>query len=250
MNKFDLSHLNMQFRYAECEKVLEWVIANLYPDVAMTTSFQASGIVLISFVRKIRKDFPVYFIDTGYHFPETLEFRDRLIQEWELNVITVKPEDDQYKLELETGDPLKAALDTCCQLNKVEPLNNLKKKLDVSAWISAVRRDQSPNRAKFNMFMLDKTGYMRIHPLLHWDSRRMWKYIFSQQLPFHPLYDQGYTSIGCFPTSCTTRSISGDNERSGRWSNSGKTECGLHLDLVDEEEQAWINQLKLKERKK
>lgn len=250
MKTFDLSLLNMQFRYASCEKVLEWVMSNLYPDVAMTTSFQASGIVLINFMRKIRKDFPVYFIDTGYHFPETLEFRDRLIQEWDLNVITVTPEDERYKLDMDAVNLLKEALDSCCQANKVEPLNKLKKKLEVSAWISAVRRDQSRNRAKFDMFMVDKAGYTRIHPLIHWDSQRIWRHIFSKQLPFHPLYDQGYTSIGCFPPSCTTRSISGDSERSGRWTNTGKTECGLHLDLVAEEEQAWIEQLKPKESKK
>jgi len=249
MTEYDLSQLNMQFRYSTSEKVLDWVMDNLYPDVAMTTSFQASGIVLIDFIRKIEKNFPIYFIDTGYHFPETLEFRDRLIREWELNVITIKAEEDPYKLETEEGDFLKEVLDNCCQQNKVEPLNSLKKKLDVSAWISAVRRDQSPNRANFDMFMLDKAGYIRIHPLIRWDSRRIWKQIFSQKLPFHPLYDQGYTSIGCFPPSCTTRSISGDQERSGRWANSGKTECGLHLDLVEEEERAWVEQLKSKESK-
>lgn len=249
MKEFDLSKLNMQFRYASCDDVLKWVITNLYPDVAMTTSFQASGMVLISFLREVQPDFPIYFIDTGYHFPETLEFRDRLMQEWGLNILTIQPEEEKFELKHTSGDPIKADLDVCCQTNKVEPLNSLKRKLRVSAWLSAVRRDQSPSRANFNMFMLDKAGYIRIHPLIHWDSQSVWKYIYSHKLPFHPLYDQGYNSIGCFPPSCTTRSISGDSERSGRWANSGKTECGLHLDMIDEEEDAWVK-LESKEKKK
>jgi phosphoadenosine phosphosulfate reductase len=249
MKKFDLPQLNLQFRYAACEDILDWTIANIYPDMAMTTSFQASGIVLISFVKKIQPDFPIYFIDTGYHFPETLEFRDRLVREWELNVITVYPDKEKHVFRLESGDPVKGELDICCQANKVEPLNRLKKRLRVSAWISAVRRDQSPDRAGLNMFMRDKAGYIRIHPLIHWTSQRIWKYIYSQNLPFHPLYDQGFTSIGCFPPACTTRSISGGDERGGRWAKTGKTECGLHLDLVEEEEEAWV-QLESKEKNK
>ena len=250
MKQFDLKKLNMQFRYASCEEVLQWVISNLYPDVAMTTSFQSSGMVLISFLRKIQPDFPVYFIDTGYHFPETLEFRDRLIQEWKINVITIKADEEKYILKQDQGDFAKEHLDTCCQLNKVEPLNQLKKRLCVSAWISALRRDQNSSRADLNMFMMDKAGYIRVHPLIHWDNQKLWQYIYSQNLPFHPLYDQGYASIGCFPPSCTTRSVSGGSERSGRWANSDKTECGLHLDLVQEEEDAWVRQLESKEKKK
>jgi phosphoadenosine phosphosulfate reductase len=248
MHNFDPEKLNLQFRYASCDEVLKWVISNLYPDVAMTTSFQASGMVLINFLREIQPNFPIYFIDTGYHFPETLGFRDRLVQEWNLNVITVQPEKEKYELKVDSGDPIQQELDSCCHLNKVEPLNLLKRKLRVSAWISAVRRDQSSSRANFNMFMLDKAGYIRIHPLIHWDSQRVWDYIYSHKLPYHPLYDQGFTSIGCFPPSCTTRSISGDSERSGRWANTAKTECGLHLDMVEEEKDAWVR-LESKEKK-
>lgn len=250
MKSFDLKALNMRFRYASCDEVLQWIISNLYPDVAMTTSFQSSGIVLISYLRRIQPDFPIYFIDTGYHFPETLEFKDRLIQEWNLNVITISAEEEKYVLKHEAGTLSKEKLDTCCHLNKVEPLNRLKKRLRVSAWLSALRRDQDPSRADLNMFMMDKAGYIRIHPLIHWDNQKLWQYIYSNDLPFHPLYDQGYTSIGCFPPACTSRSVTGGKERSGRWVDTEKTECGLHIDLVEEEEEAWIRQIESKEKKK
>ena len=122
-------------------------------------------------------DFPIYFIDTGYHFPETLEFRDRLIQEWNLNVITVSTEEEKYILNPDQKNIAKEHIDTCCQINKVEPLNQLKKRLNASAWISALRRDQNPSRADLNMFMMDKAGYIRIHPLIRWDNQKLWQYI-------------------------------------------------------------------------
>ena len=158
MKQFDLKKLNMQFRYSSCEEVLHWVVSTFYPDVAMTTSFQSSGMVLINFLRKIRPDFPLYFIDTGYHFPETLEFRDRLIQEWNLNVFSISTEKEKYILKPNQSDFAKEHIDTCCQINKVEPLNQLKKRLNASAWLSALRRDQNPSRVDLNMFMMDKAG--------------------------------------------------------------------------------------------
>jgi phosphoadenosine phosphosulfate reductase len=249
MKEYDLKKLNMQFRYARCEDILSWIIENIYPDAAMTSSFQASGVVLIDMIREIQSNFPIYFIDTGYHFPETLEFRDRLIHEWNLNVRTIKSCQKDNNPKEENEEPLyKKDPDLCCRLNKVEPLKRLKKELNVSAWLSAVRRDQNSNRFSFDMFMHDKKGYIRIHPLIHWSRSKVWQYIYAKKLPFHPLYDRGYTSIGCFPPGCTTRSISENSPRNGRWSGIDKTECGLHLDLVREEEEAWVRQIKLKEK--
>ncbi|MFO7981587.1 MAG: phosphoadenylyl-sulfate reductase [Candidatus Aminicenantes bacterium] len=250
MKEYDLTKLNMQFRYARCEDILGWVIENIYPDAAMTSSFQASGVVLIDMIKKIQPDFPIYFIDTGYHFPETLEFRDRLIHEWNLNVKTVRSAKKKNDPQNQNKGPLyKNNPDLCCRLNKVEPLKKLKKKLKISAWLSAVRKDQNSNRLSFDMFMRDKKGYIRIHPLIHWSRHKIWQYIYAKKLPFHPLYDRGYTSIGCFPPECTKRNILEDRPRSGRWPGIDKTECGLHLDLVREEEEAWVQQIKLKEKK-
>lgn len=240
----------MQFRYTRCEDILNWVIENIYPDAAMTSSFQASGVVLIDMIRDIQPDFPIYFIDTGYHFPETLEFRDRLIHEWNLNVRTIKPQQKKNNPRGENKEPhYKKDPDLCCLVNKVKPLQRLKEELNISAWLSAVRRDQNSNRLSFDMFMYDKKGYMRIHPLIHWSRHKVWQYIYAKKLPFHPLYDRGYTSIGCFPSECTIRNLSENSPRSSRWPNIDKTECGLHLDLVKEEEEAWVRQIKLKEDK-
>jgi phosphoadenosine phosphosulfate reductase len=250
MRKDDLAKLNMQFRYSRCEDILNWIIENKFPDMAMTSSFQASGVVLIDIMRGIVPDFPIYFIDTGYHFPETLEFRDRLIHEWDLNVITVKPDPREKSLREAKKEPLyKRDPDRCCLVNKVEPLNRLKKRLNVTAWMAAVRRDQNSNREGFSMFMYDRQGYVRIHPLIHWSGQKIWQYIHEKKLPFHPLYDKGYTSIGCFPPECTSQNHSSSDPRKGRWTDTKKTECGLHLDLVKEEENAWIRQLNLRESK-
>jgi len=250
MEKYNIAKLNMQFRYARCGDVLNWIMENIYPDAAMTSSFQVSGLVLIDMIKTIQPEFPIYFIDTGYHFPETLEFRDRLIHEWGLNVKTIKPHHKEKNIQEQSKEPLyKKDPDLCCRLNKVEPLRKIKRKLKISAWLSAVRRDQNTNRSSFDMFMNDKKGYMRIHPLIHWSRSKVWEYVYAKKLPFHPLYDKGYTSIGCFPPDCTSKSVSETNPRKGRWSDIDKTECGLHLDLVKEEEEAWVRQIKLKEKK-
>ena len=140
-------------------------------------------------------------------------------------------------------------VDLCFRINKIEPLKKLKKELGVSVWLSAVRRDQNKNRSRFSTFMLDKSGYIRVHPLIYWDREKIWQYIYSHKLPYHPLYDKGYTSIGCFPPVCTMENMSNGDERRGRWINTDKRECGLHLDLVKEEEEAWAHQLELKETK-
>ncbi|MBD3414949.1 MAG: phosphoadenylyl-sulfate reductase [Candidatus Aminicenantes bacterium] len=250
MKGYDLTKLNMQFRHARCEDVISWVMEKIYPDAAMISSFQASGVVLLDLVRDIQPDLPVFFIDTGYHFPETLEFRDRLIHEWKLNVVTIGPETKKKGTSKENKEPLyKKDPDLCCRTHKVEPLKRLKKRSQITAWLSALRRDQNSNRESMNMFMHDQKGHIRIHPLIHWSRNKIWQHIYAKRLPFHPLYDQGYTSIGCFPPECTTRGVSEKRPRSGRWPDSDKTECGLHLDLVKEEEEAWVQQLKTREKK-
>ncbi|MCX6565599.1 MAG: phosphoadenylyl-sulfate reductase [Candidatus Aminicenantes bacterium] len=231
----EIQKLNEQFAAAEPEEILGWAVRSFPYQTAMTSSFQASGIVLIHMLRKITLDFPIFFIDTGYHFPETLEFKTRLIREWKLNVLTIVPEmgkSEQLRLHgphLFERDP-----DLCCLINKVDPLLTLQRELGLKGWISALRRDQAETRRNLRPVMKDEYGNLRIHPLLTWTRERVWAYIEKHRLPTNPLYDQGYASIGCFPTCCTAKSEPGSDERSGRWAGKGKVECELHSRLKSE----------------
>jgi len=231
----EIQKLNEQFAAAEPEEILGWAVRSFPGRTAMTSSFQASGVVLIHMLRKIAPDFPIYFIDTGYHFPETLEFKARLIREWKLNVHTIVPESskaDQVRLygpRLFERDP-----DLCCRLNKVDPLRTLQRELELKAWVSALRRDQAETRRNLRPVMRDEIGNLRIHPLLAWNRERVWGYIEKHRLLTNPLYEQGYASIGCFPPCCTAKSEPGSDERSGRWAGKGKVECGLHSHLKGE----------------
>jgi phosphoadenosine phosphosulfate reductase len=225
----DLEKINASLAGATPEEVLAWAFRAFPYQLAMTTSFQNSGIVLIGMVRKIAFGFPIFFIDTGFHFPETLEFKIRLTREWNLNVHTIIPQLGRKKLEKEHG-PLLYERDPglCCRINKVSPLDNLKKEIGLKNWISALRKDQSETRKDLAPVMTDADGNLRIHPLAEWTRERVWEHIREKRLPYHPLYDQGYTSIGCFPPCCTSKNGLEGDERSGRWQGKEKTECGLH----------------------
>jgi len=231
----ELQKLNEQLASAEPEEILGWAIRSFPYQTAMTSSFQASGIVLIHMFRKISFDFPIFFIDTGYHFPETVDYKNRLVREWKLNVHTIvpmMPKAEQSRVHgprLFERDP-----DLCCRLNKVEPLDALQKEIELKGWISALRRDQAETRKGLKPVMKDAQGILRIHPLLNWDRQKVWAYIDAHGLPTNPLYDQGYASIGCFPPCCTSKSEPGNDERSGRWAGKGKVECGLHSHLKNE----------------
>jgi phosphoadenosine phosphosulfate reductase len=225
----DLKDINARLAHAEPEEILGWAFKTFPYRLGMTTSFQASGLVLLHMIRKIAFGFPVFFIDTGFHFPETLEFKNRLAREWNLNIHTIIPATSRTKLERDYGpflyehDP-----DLCCFINKVTPLTNLRKEIGIKNWISAIRRDQSPSRHNLEPLMLDPANSLRIHPLLNWTREIIWTYIRTERLPYHPLYDQGYMSIGCFPPCCTSKNGGEEDERAGRWEGKEKTECGLH----------------------
>ncbi len=232
-----LRELNEKFKASGPEAILKWTIGAFPGRAAMTTSFQASGIVLLYFLKKIAPGVPVYFIDTGFHFPETIEFRNRLAKEWHLDVHTIIPAASKTNPEKECGGFLyERDPDRCCLIHKVVPLRNLQKEADMKAWISAIRKDQSHTRKAIEPLMLDPENRLHVHPLVHWTRERIWTFIERHGLPCHPLYDQGYTSIGCFPPSCTSKNGDEEDERAGRWHGKAKRECGLHQDLRSERE--------------
>ncbi|MED4226388.1 phosphoadenylyl-sulfate reductase [Neobacillus cucumis] len=208
--------------------VLEWAYNNYADDeIVYASSFGAEAIVLIDIIQQVKPDARIVFLDTGLHFPETYEVIDKI----EARFPTLKIERKQPKVTLdEQAAQYGSALwlrdaNQCCNIRKVIPLREtLTAK---QAWISGLRRDQSPTRANTEFLNKDdKFENIKICPLIHWTWDEVWDYIKKKDLPYNTLHDQNYPSIGCFP--CTKPVGDGEDSRAGRWSGSGKTECGLH----------------------
>lgn len=209
--------------------VLTWACSTI-DRLAIATSFQSSGLVLLHMLRDIRPDLPVLFLDTGFHFAETLEFKDRIAGMWDLKVVelrgrhgSVEGQNEQYGPRLYERDP-----DRCCFINKVQPLQEALEEYD--GWISGLRRDQSPLRASTPLveaqMLPSGDEILKIHPLATWSKEQVTGYIADHGIPVHPLLEQGFGSIGCRP--CTRAVAGNEDERSGRWDGSSKTECGIH----------------------
>ena len=207
-------------RGAHPESIVAWTLETFPGKTALTVSFGGGGVVLAHIVSRVDRSVPVFFLDTGFHFPETLAFKDRFVARYGLNLVELHPHTDP-------GPLYKTDPDRCCWIRKVEPLERALGGFDV--WLSAVRRDQSETRAETEVLEyheLDGRPLLKAFPLAHWTREDVRGYIREHGIPAHPLLDQGYTSIGCWP--CTRRTAPGEAERAGRWSGTAKTECGLH----------------------
>ncbi|MDX2190019.1 MAG: phosphoadenylyl-sulfate reductase [Bacteroidota bacterium] len=194
-----------------------------------TSSFQSHSVVLLHILSKIDNTIPVYFINTGFLFPETIQYRDQIAELFNLNVKNVfsttpksMQKDEQGRFYF-TSDP-----DYCCHINKVEPLEPIMAEYDV--WINGVRADQSAVRKSFNIEEKAPHGVLRFHPMLDWNSMQIQRYLSENNIPRHPLEDKGYLSIGCEP--CTRKFSMDLSEREVRWYGLNKTECGLNTELV------------------
>jgi phosphoadenosine phosphosulfate reductase len=189
---------------------------------AITSSFQSECVVLVDLVRQVRPDIPVLFLDTFHHFAQTLEYRDRMVERYRLNLINLRAAEPKVGLwEIESTD-------ACCARHKVGPLFSALENYDV--WFTALRRDQSPSRANLaevEPFQLPSGNAIRkVSPLAAWTTRDVWRYAKDHDIPLLPLYELGYTSIGCEP--CTAIPPDPNDPRSGRWQGQ-KLECGIHI---------------------
>ena len=211
------------------DAVLRWATASL-DRLTVATSFQSSGLVILHHLRSIKPDIPVLFLDTGFHFEETLEFRHRIAEMWDLKVVDLRGEHGSAERQAEIYGPAlyRRDPDTCCAINKVKPLQAALEEFD--GWISGLRRDQSPLRSDTPIIeaQLLPSGneIMKIHPLARWNKSDVAEYTKQHGIPTHPLLEKGYASIGCWP--CTRAIRAGEAERAGRWEGLGKTECGIH----------------------
>ena len=208
--------------------VVESVLAN-HPEsqVCLTCSFQAEDIIVLDLLHERLPNIPVLFLETGYHFAETYEFRDKLAKEWHLNLVNVVPRKTVAQQENEFGILYREEPTKCCQLRKVEPLLEALEPFEI--WFTGLRREQSPTRKNLkkveqHRLPIGKT-LLKVSPLADWTWGQVWEYTGGKGLSYLPQYDQGYLSIGCQP--CTAIPDDPRNPRSGRWSGK-KLECGIH----------------------
>jgi phosphoadenosine phosphosulfate reductase len=227
LNEEDYAELNKELEGTDTLGVLKWAYGHFGDDLVYACSFGAEGMVLIDMISKVKPDAHIVFLDTHVHYRETYALIERVQELYpQLHIEKVQPElslteqAEQYGPRLWEREP-----NTCCRLRKLEPLQ--KALSGYSAWLSGLRRDQSPTRAHTQYVNQDdKFQSIKICPLIHWTWDDIWMYINARNLPYNPLHDQGYPSIGCEP--CTFAVQEGADMRSGRWKGTSKTECGLH----------------------
>jgi phosphoadenosine phosphosulfate reductase len=200
-------------------------------DVCLTCSFQAEDVLLVKLAIEFNPELPILFLDTGYQFRETYEYRDRIEKEWNLNLINLLPERSVAEQEAEFGILYKSAPDQCCNFRKVQPL--FKAVANYRVWLTGLRREQAKSRAALEesaLFTLPAgRKILKLAPLAAWTTRDVWYACQHLSIPLLPLYERGYTSIGCEP--CTMLPSDPRDPRSGRWSGN-KVECGIHIEAA------------------
>jgi phosphoadenosine phosphosulfate reductase len=213
------------------QQTLRWAFATYGRDVAIASAFGPEGIALLDMAAQIEQGLRVFLLDTGYLFPETLELARKVERRYGIQVehlaasLTPEKQSERHGPELWKRDP-----DRCCQLRKLEPL---RRKLNaLQAWITGIRRDQTPDRQHAGRVQWDRNfSLVKINPLVDWTSEMVWSYIRRFRLDYNPLHDRGYPSIGC--VHCTRAVAEGESSRAGRWAGHPKLECGLHREDAD-----------------
>jgi phosphoadenosine phosphosulfate reductase len=226
----ELAAISAEMESKTPEQILEWSITAFGDKLAFSTAFGVEGCALLAMMAQIAGFDKAYLfnLDTGYQFEETLALRERFIVKYGLKIDLYSAEESVEAMEARFGGVIyNKNPDECCGIRKVAPFA---KALDgYGAWISSIRRDQSPVRAKAAIVSYDKKFQLvKINPLANWTRKDTWNYVLANDVPYNPLLDLGYTSIGCRP--CTRVAGAEGDERSGRWVGFAKTECGLHTD--------------------
>lgn len=222
----ELAEASRRLEGAHPREILTWGVERFFPKLTMATAFGPEGCVILHMLSEIEPKVRVFNLDTGYQFEETLHLRDRIAARYGIEVEFVRAIDTVEEYEKVNGGPVHTHdPDRCCFDRKIVPLRRAVVGYD--AWISAIRADQSSARARADVIGWDgKFDLVKINPLLRWTKRDVWAFITSNDVPYNPLHDQGYPSIGCRP--CTRAVAPGQDERAGRWVGQAKTECGLH----------------------
>jgi phosphoadenosine phosphosulfate reductase len=228
----DLDTLNATFERQDPAQVVAWAAAQFGDDLVMTSSFGAESALLIHMANQALPGIRIIFVNTGYLFPETHAFMEQLRRRFNLNVWTYRTRNDPIAYLHRAGEEnptWRKDVESCCAVNKNEPMERAMRELRPRGWLRGIRRNQAETRkATKHIEWSRRYDCYALSPLLNWTSREIYGYMKKHDLPYHPLYDQGYFSIGCNPLSCTRPVQIGEDPRSGRWSGTGKLECGIN----------------------
>lgn len=233
-DKLDLDILNPMMETQDPEKIVEWAVRQFGDQIVMSSSFGEQAAVTLHMATRVKPDIKIIFVDTGYLFPETYQFMEHLRHRFNLNVWTYRTLNDPIAYLHRAGElnPFERVdVKSCCGANKNEPFERAFKELGPKAWLRGTRKEQTPKRKDFKFINWAKRyNCYAVSPILNWTSRDVGKYMKQHNLPYNPLVEKGYLSIGCNPVTCTRNVLPGEDPRSGRWSGTGKTECGLNVD--------------------
>jgi len=235
LTPLQIEQLSEDFETKTPQEIIEWAVDTFWPQVALSSSFQTQSIPLLHIASQIRPDILIFFLDTGYHFWETLIFREQIASDWHLNVLDLYRDTrwDGFTRQSTRSLPLEDP-NLCCFIHKVQPMQKALK--NMLAWISGIRRDQTSVRASAKILELQNDGLVKINPLLNWTKADVNRYMEEHSLPSHPLFEKGYRSLGCAP--CTVAIGVNVDERAGRWAGRGKLECGLHTEMFQHKDLA------------
>ncbi|MCY3831481.1 MAG: phosphoadenylyl-sulfate reductase [Chloroflexi bacterium] len=230
MNQSHIQAHAEKFETASPFEILSWASEEYGDRLAIVSSFQVTGIATLHMMQSIAPNAPVLTLDTGLLFPETIDLMTKLEARFQLNLRRIKPRQTPTQQARDYGDRLwERNPDRCCHIRKTIPLRDALAGFD--AWITGLRRDQSISRAATPIVSRDRRNHsVKIAPFANWTEDMVWGYIREHDLPYNPLHDIGYPSIGCW--TCTRAAADEDDPRSGRWANQSKTECGIHVPLA------------------
>ncbi|OUL29843.1 phosphoadenosine phosphosulfate reductase [Nostoc sp. T09] len=230
-SNFDLEELNQQFETATPKEILAWSIENIPTGLVQTSAFNVDDMIITHILySELKHPVPVIFLDTLYHFPQSLELVAKTKEIYNLDLKTYKTPDvdSREAFTAKYGEALwDRDITKFHHITKIEPLQRGLDELNTIAWITGRRRDQAVTRANMPIFELDGKERLKVNPLANWTRQKSWVYVAEHGVIYNPLHDQGYPSIGDEPI--TTKVGEGEDERAGRWRGTGKTECGIHI---------------------
>ena len=231
VSAYDLDALNTEFEGRHALQIIEWAAREFGDDLALSSSFGADSAVMLHLVTRVKPDIKIITLDTGFLFPETIRWRDELAATLKLNLCIYRPAMTAAEFVAEHGKMWQSSPDSCCAFNKREPFTRAKKELGIKCWLTGIRREQSTTRKSAAIVQRDNLGLMKLCPIARWTAKDVHYYLVENGLPYHPLREHGYLSLGCCPEEgfCTSKVKPGEDPRAGRWAGFDKTECGLHV---------------------
>jgi len=222
----DLDGVNIEFEHRHALDIIAWATDRYGDRLAVSSSFGADSAVMLHLAAQVKPDITVISVDTGFLFDETLRFQRSLAERLGLNLRLYRPAMTADAFVAEHGRMWMSNPTACCAFNKQEPFQRAKQELNLAAWMTGIRREQSATRRNAPLIVRDFDGLIKLSPIADWTAQDVHYYLQENELPYHPLRNEGYTSIGC--THCTRKVDPGEDPRAGRWAGFDKSECGLH----------------------